>query len=639
MHTTDTIRRYKIFSQEDWKEIVFDENALIEVYAKNMTFHCTEIEGSLLLRGEGCLFPELKHINGNISIDAKHCELPVLETVERHFTMHCETKLPELTKVRGNFKCIVDAVFKNLEIIGGYISVKNAAVYAKNRKLLKTRIVISISYQFQADVLMNDGAFDINIIGDNIVIPHQEIRGKINIEGKNISFPNLKFVHGSLRIGSENQSGDKFTHHFPELKKLIGNLRLEKTSISFQSLQEMGGALQLDHGSYAVFPAMEKSGNIMVSRTCNAAFPVLKEVNGSIQNYGTDICYLHTLQKVAGTFNNYRVVAPNIIEVDDLIMAEQFDFQHLKRVNGRIQSNSKVNFKSLEYLGILGDSRLEGSHFPGLNTINNYLYGTDQGFEHLAKNVYFKITDGIYLSKDKFIIARLHFDYIFGQPTHSMKKLVGILKLRHSSFQNFKTREYERQWGHFQSQFFTAILNKIERLWDETEPIAFEEFFNTADRNFKLFCFSYYGVGNLMKKLEAKKINEAEIEVAYLEYDKNGNAISTQKMNRYEVHEVENQKLGMFVWGGRQQYSYAVKCWCPSTKKEHWLWIEREYKDDALTAIASTFRIHANIIPHIECLKRQGDLLICELKEKVTPTGEIRPLTASEYFNLLRAET
>lgn len=220
-----------------------------------------------------------------------------------------------------------------------------------------------------------------------------------------------------------------------------------------------------------------------------------------------------------------------------------------------------------------------------------------------------------------------------------MRKLIAILKLRHSSFQNFVTREYERQWENFNTPFFTQILNKIESLWDEVEPMKFEEFFNEEDRNFKLFCFSYYGVGNLMQKLEAQKINEKEIEVDYVEYDKNGNPKLIRKVNRYEVHEVENRKLGVFIWGSRAEYSYAVKCWCPSTKKEHWLWIEQEYKDDALTAIASTFRIHSNLIPHIKCLKRQGDLLICELKEKMVPAGKIRPLTASEYFNLLRAET
>lgn len=643
MHTTDTIRRYKIFSEEDWKEIVFNEHALIEVYAKNMTFHCTEIEGSLLLRGEGCHFPELKHIKGNLSIDAPNCEIPLLETVEGHFKMHCYTQLDLLKKVSGHFKCIINCTFKNLEIIGGYVSVKNTTVYNKYGQLLKTRVVIPVQYQFQADALLNDGIFDINILGDNIVIPHREMRGKINVVGKNISFPNLEFVHGTLRIRCNEASGHRFTHHFPELKKLIGNLRLDNTRVLFPKLQEAGGSINLQNGSYVNFQVLEKCGNVMINGGSGVAFPVLTDINGNYQYYGSETCYLHALQYVKGSFNIFKTIAPNIAEVGDLIIHENGDFRHLQKINGKIQipyhADVHIDFTSLEYLGEWGGPRLQELKFPALKCVTNYLYHTNPGFEEVAKNIYFKINNNIYLMKDQFIISRSTFPYIFQEKRYPLRKLIAILKLRHSSFQNFETREYKRQWENFETPFFTQILDKIESLWDEVEPMKYEEFFNTEDRNFKLFCFSYYGVGNLMEKLEAQKINEKEIEVDYIEYDENGNQKLIKKTNRYEVHEVENQKLGMFVWGGRQQYSYAVKCWCPSTKKEHWLWIEQQYKDDALTAIASTFRIHHNLIPYIKCLKRQGDLLICELKEKIAPSGEIRPLTASEYFNLLKAET
>jgi hypothetical protein len=84
---------------------------------------------------------------------------------------------------------------------------------------------------------------------------------------------------------------------------------------------------------------------------------------------------------------------------------------------------------------------------------------------------------------------------------------------------------------------------------------------------------------------------------------------------------------------------YAVKCWCPSTNKEYWLWIEEQYKDDPLQAIASTFRVHENIISNIKCLKRQGNVLICEMKTNIIPEGNIRPLDKDEYFRLLQVET
>jgi hypothetical protein len=58
-----------------------------------------------------------------------------------------------------------------------------------------------------------------------------------------------------------------------------------------------------------------------------------------------------------------------------------------------------------------------------------------------------------------------------------------------------------------------------------------------------------------------------------------------------------------------------------------------------LEAIASTFRIHENLIDNISELKRQGDILIVELKEEIDPSGEIVPLTAEQYFGLLTAQS
>ncbi|MCQ4138704.1 hypothetical protein [Chryseobacterium sp. EO14] len=642
MHTTKPIQRYKIFSVKDFTEAVFDENASIEIYAKNTAFDCTEIKGNLVLRGEGCNFPNLENVKGNLSIDAPDCSFPELKMVEENFTMHCPAMLDQLEKVRGNFKCIVDFSFTNLAAIGGSIELKNAAVYAKSKKLVQGRVVIPINHQYEVKNLPKDGIFNIDIFGDHIMIPHQEIRGRINIFGKDISFPNLEFVHGGLKIEITDSLADECTHDFPVLKKMTGNLRFVRAKLSFPELQEMTGTIHLENGSYVNFSALEISGGIMINHRSGASFPVLKEINGALKNHGSETCYLNALEKIKNTFCTYQVFAPNIVEIGgdlDIHTYTHNKFDHLKKVSGRILGSSKVQLKSLEYVGILDNASLAGSEFPSLKEVTHYFYGTHTGLENVAKNIYFRVTDSLCITKDQFIVGRSNFTFVLNLQRHYFKKLISILKLRHSSFQNFKTREFEREWTHYNTPVFNDVLNRIEKLWDKVEPIGFDEFFNDKDRNFKLFCFSYFGVGNLMKNLKAEKINQAEIEVNYFGYDDNGNEYITKKINQYEVHQVENEKLGIFVWGSANRYSYAVKCWCPSTEKEHWLWIEEAYKDNALTAIASTFRIHENIIPHIRCLKRQGDLLICELNKKIPPRGAVRALTASEYFGLLEAET
>jgi hypothetical protein len=180
----------------------------------------------------------------------------------------------------------------------------------------------------------------------------------------------------------------------------------------------------------------------------------------------------------------------------------------------------------------------------------------------------------------------------------------------------------------------------IEKKWHATPAFTFKDLFELTDRNLRRFSFLYIGVSEMMKALDAQRIATKGIELNYFKYDSNGNKIPFKKHNIFEIYEASANKLqDLQNWRTRDEKIYAVKCWCTSTNHEHWLWIEAQYKTDPLAAIASTFRIHENVIPHIKCLKRQGDVLICEMKREVIPSGAVRPLTKKEYFGLLEVET
>ncbi|MGH1520012.1 hypothetical protein [Chryseobacterium sp. JK1] len=638
MHTINPIKRYKIFSHEDLREVSTDEYASIEIYAKNMTFTFTEIEGNLLVRGEGCSFPDLKNINGNLSVDAGNCSFPNLKNVGGNVAIHASAVLGRLEKVKGDFKCIVNVRFKNSIKIGGSIELKNAEVYIADKKLKDLKRIIEVHHQYQVDFLPKDGIFNVDVKGDDMTFLHQQIRGKITIYGQNISFPNLEYIQGQLKIKSQKKNEVEFDHDFPVLKKIIGVLTVDKPIAYFPELQEVVGNVEVKNGAYADFPVLEKSGNVWIRYNSRAKFSMLREVSGNLISDSWEECHMEELKTVKGSFSTNSIIAKNIEEVGNLIMHKYREFDHLKKINGVITWDDRFNFKSLEYIGCLTTEKQKGSKLPSLQKIGHYLYDENDGFEDFAEQIYFKVKDNLYITKDTFYISPKLPNGISGNFLNPLQKLVSILKLRHKSFQNFMTREYEREWIHYSSPNFSKVLHNIEKIWTSVEPITFEEFFTHYDRGFRLFCFSYFGVGALMEKLNAKKINQKEILVNYCTYDKNGNKKSLRRTNHYEIYEVENENFRLSLWG-REKYSYAVKCWCPSTLEEHWLWIEPEYKDDALAAIASTFRIHENIIPHIQCLKRQGDLLICELKTEVIPKGNVRPLTAEEYFSLLEAES
>ncbi|MEJ5102351.1 hypothetical protein [Chryseobacterium sp. MYb328] len=639
MHTTiDPIQKYKIFAEEDLQVIDPTQESTVEVYARHITWNIDELNGNLVLRGSNCHFPNLVKVKGSLSVDAENCSLPQLKTVDENFTLHCQAEINQLETVKGHFKCIIDFNFENLKNIGGSISLKKAKVFAGNQKLEKRSDVILIYHQHEADQLPENGMFNVDIFGDDIVIQNHEIYGKINVLGKNVSFPNLEIIQGDLSIKCRDKDGFHFTHDFSRLKKMMGNIKLEKTKAFFPLLRQSKN-ITLQNNSYASLPLLERSGSILVGMNSAANIPVLSEVNGYFNNYGSETCHLPKLKKVTGLLNATKTIACNLTEVGDIIINRQAGghFDKLKRITGKGPSHD-VDLKSLEYLGRWGGHVIKPSYsFPVLKKIKDYLYNKDEHLEYLADNVYFKINEWLYITKNIFIISKNGFYFIDKCQHYSIRKFIAVLKLKYNSFQSFMIREYPK-WENYETPLFAEILEKIDLLWDMVDPVAAEDFLHSKDRYFQALCFLYADAGIVMKHFQERKISDKEIELTHHEYDEQGNKVQVKRLNCYELYELDNIALRSLNSWNTERYSYVLKCSCPSTEKEHWHWIEKEYSGDALTAAASTFRIHENIIPHIKCVKRQGNILICELKKEIIPQGFPRVLTPAEYFGFLEVE-
>lgn len=177
------------------------------------------------------------------------------------------------------------------------------------------------------------------------------------------------------------------------------------------------------------------------------------------------------------------------------------------------------------------------------------------------------------------------------------------------------------------------LLELIE-IYKDVPTFSYKEAFNIEDQNFKALVFGSVSISEMLSELGHERIKTDGILVKHKNFDATGNFIGYKEYNNiYEVHKVNGKKLGV------EEDLFILKCWCTSTNKEHWLWIEDKYKDSPLEAIASTFRIHENLIPFIKEIKRQGDILMVEMKEEMTPSGEIVPLTAEQYFGLLTCQS
>ena len=170
--------------------------------------------------------------------------------------------------------------------------------------------------------------------------------------------------------------------------------------------------------------------------------------------------------------------------------------------------------------------------------------------------------------------------------------------------------------------------------YDKVEPYTYVEAFKLDNPEFQSLVFGSIDITEMIENLGHERIATEGKQVKHKKFAPNGDLLGMEEYdNIYEVHKVNGEKLGL------EEDLYALKCWCTSTNDEHWLWIEDDYKDSPLEAVASTFRIHENLIPHIKEIKRQGDVLLVEMKKDVKPDGEIVPLSAEQYFDLLTCQT
>jgi hypothetical protein len=198
-----------------------------------------------------------------------------------------------------------------------------------------------------------------------------------------------------------------------------------------------------------------------------------------------------------------------------------------------------------------------------------------------------------------------------------------------------KERFLERFMKVIEDRNTVALRAEMVDLYDKVTPFSFEEAFAIKNDTFRALVFGSINIGEMISNLGSKRIKTDGADVKRKQFAPDGTFLGYKEYhNIYEIYEVDGAKINV------TDPLYVVKCWCTSTNKEHWLWIDAKYKDCPLTAIASTFIVAKNIIPHITELKRQGDIMLIELDSDVEPDEkDKRPLTKEEYFKLLTTET
>ena len=655
----------KITKEEDLNLITNGKECHVEIYVHNLCVNLNEIKGSLIVRAINCQFPNLHTVNENLSVDGSENIFPKLTVVKGNVNIHEQhSKLPNLKIILGDLKVLEPIDLSRLEFVNGKKQINSDGVILSDQiKKINDTNWIEVQNQSELDKILNNSYLNIRIRNNSFfkkkvqIFKMKEHFGSLEIENTNCSFPNLKRIWGNFSV-IDNSSKRISTPNLEYInKKCIINS--DNQTIHVESINEV---LFIEKGINNKFPNLRVVNKLNISRNGSELIaPNLKEIKKKSTFFGDfkaesletinvdyDYNYNHylpslkvlngTLRKPYGLENELVFNSLEIIN-GDYRLDDKIQTPSITHIFGKLYLGEKsIEFKNLRTIGeLIGDQQVKEEFLrvnKQIKKINKSAYFKLEN-QNIVETFYHQVGDNYRITKSNFY-SKLSWSNNYTRI--SIDEYIRIVKMKHTSYQNFYAREVVREWNVVPNNHLSSILSLIEKKWKDLVEYNYKDLFTLKDQSTRRFSFNYVGVAEMMKALKAKRISSKGILVKHYKYDNLGNKSTYEKHNVFETYEADFSEIqDLQTW--RPQKAYAVKCWCTSTDNEHWLWIEEQYKNNPLDAIASTFRVHENIIPHIKCLKRQGDILLCEMKKEVIPEGTVRPLTSKEYFDLLVAES
>lgn len=242
------------------------------------------------------------------------------------------------------------------------------------------------------------------------------------------------------------------------------------------------------------------------------------------------------------------------------------------------------------------------------------------------------------------IVDRIVYDYVNDQwyvarkPNGTENISLGLDNVTKYFKGLYNTKERFRRRTKKLADHLQKPVQMILDNYDHVDHFTYKEVFSLEDETFQSLVFGTIDIREMIEYLGHERIGEEGIELKNKVFDTDGTFKGWEDITQmYEVHRINGKVID------RNDF-YAVRCWCTSTDSEAWLYIQEQYKDDPLTAIASTFRIHKNLIPYIKEIKRQGDVMVAEFdpsikEDGVEPQEPVVALDKETFFDRLTCQT
>lgn len=224
----------------------------------------------------------------------------------------------------------------------------------------------------------------------------------------------------------------------------------------------------------------------------------------------------------------------------------------------------------------------------------------------------------------------------------SLTDALRLWKTKYTEFKDFKEDVIKHPSLNDFGQF-------VEDTWDSIKPFTVKDALKIENAEERRTYFDCIGVEKLFKQLEPKLRDKQTITKKRANWDDENKENFRTFEDVYELYEIEGEKLfEKDRWGRKPNPVYAVRCWCTTTNREYWLyvnemaatgnswWSEESHKQyDAIRAIAWTIRID---ITHPEKIYRQGDIIVVKKSKASKDTSQYH-LDKKQYLDLMYSET
>ena len=223
----------------------------------------------------------------------------------------------------------------------------------------------------------------------------------------------------------------------------------------------------------------------------------------------------------------------------------------------------------------------------------------------------------------------------------------------------FETPEHFRR-GVIKHPAMKEFYEFVTEMWDDIQPVTVQEAFSQKNAEMRRVYFECIGVVKLFQELNPELVDKQILNKKRAKWDDQNVEDTFEFEDVYELYRIPSNKLfkGVADGGGRfdndKSFVYAVRCWCTSTNREYWLYVNDrivmhedeeeaasrawQYEPkrlDAIKAIAWTIRIG---ITFPEKIYRQGDVIIA----KASADSTVVPLyhiNKKQYLELMYSES